>query len=183
MQETRIAKRYATALFRLAEQRGVVEEVDEQLHQLGLLFRDRRFTRLLLHPQIPRKQKEQVLLRVSSFGVHQLVTSLLKLMLRKQRIDHFPAVAGYYDLLTDRSRGVEEITVISAVELEDEDYQEILTRADAYSSFPDLRLIKKIRPEIIGGAIVELGRDKVVDMSVRTALTGLRRRLVKHRYY
>jgi len=183
MQETRIAKRYATALFRLAERRGVVEEVDVQLTKLSKLFRDKRLTSLLLHPQIQREKKEQVLRRICAFGVHELVASLLKLMLKKHRIDQFAAVAGYYDLLTDRARGVEEITVISAVELEDEDYKEILSRAGAYSSFPDLRLIKKIRPEIIGGAIIELGRDKVVDMSVRTALTGLRRRLVKHRYY
>ncbi len=183
MKETRVAKRYAIALFRLAERHGVVEEVDGQLHRLQQLFGDRRLTNLLLHPRITREKKEQVLRHICEFGVHRLVASLLKLMLRKQRIDHFEAVAGYYDLLTDRARGVEEITVISAVELDDADYAELMSKIDKYSSYPDLRLIKKIRPEIIGGVIIELGRDKVVDMSVRTALTSLRRKLVKHRSY
>jgi len=183
MQETRIAKRYASALFSLAQRHGVVEEVDDELHHLEAVFRSRRLVRFLMHPEIPAQRKERALLRALEGRVRPLVASLLKLLLRKRRIDQFGAVAEYYDLLTDRLRGVEEITITSALPLEDTDYREILGKVVRYSSYPKLRLVKKVNPDLLGGVLIELGRDKVIDLSLRTALSRLRRRLVKYRYY
>lgn len=181
MLETRVAKRYATALFNQAMQRDIVEEVDYELHQLERVFAAPKLMRFLTHPEIEVRKKREVLHRALSGRVRPIVASLVELMLRKHRIHEFPAVARYYDLLTDRLRGVEEITVISAVELDDADYREILGKMVAHSAYPKLRLVKRVRPEIIGGVIIELGRDKVIDASVRTRLNQLRRRLVKYR--
>jgi len=181
MLETRVAKRYATALFNLAMKRDVVEEVDEELHQLERVFAAPKLMRFLTHPEIEVRKKREVLNRALAGRVRPAVFSLLELMLRKQRIGEFPAVARYYDLLTDRLRGVEEITVISAVELEDSDYRELLGKMVAHSAYPKLRLMKVVRPEILGGVIIELGRDKVIDASLRTRLNQLHRQLVKYR--
>lgn len=183
MYESRVAKRYATALFNLALQQQVVEELDSQLHDLADIFRDRKLLSFLKQPQISLEQKEHALM--SAFGAksHPLIQNLLRLMLRKHRIAHFGAVAEYYDLLTDQYRGVEEITVVTAVELEERDYETMLEKVMKFSDYPKLRLIKRVDPEIVGGYIVQLGRDKVIDLSLRTALDMLHRRMVKHRLF
>jgi F-type H+-transporting ATPase subunit delta len=183
MQENRVAKRYATALFNLALQRNVVEEVEDQLLAVGEAMRDRRLEGFFTQPQIPMADKQRAMARAVGDRAHPLVKSLLELLLRKHRIAQLGAISQYYDLLTDRLRGVEEITVISAVELDDEDYSEILARIIKHSAYTKLRLIKKVQPEILGGFIIELGHDKVIDQSLRSALSLLHRRLVKHRSF
>jgi len=179
--ETRAAKRYATALFELAGARGVVERVDEEIHQVASILADPRLRRFLLQPQIPRKKKLQLLNTALGEGVHPLLLSTLQVLLRKARLGQFAAVASYYDLLTDRLRGVEEVTIITAVELPPEDYEAVRAKVAKYSEYPNLRLATKVQPEILSGIIIELGREKVIDLSLRTQLHDLKQRLIKHR--
>jgi F-type H+-transporting ATPase subunit delta len=183
MQESRVAKRYATALFNLAIQHDVVEEVEDQLLALAEVLRDRRLAGFFTQPQIPMADKKRAIGRAAGENAHPLLKSLLQLLLRKHRITQLGAISQYYDLLTDRLRGVEEITVISAIELDDSDYSEIIGKIIKHSAYPKLRLIKEVQPEILGGFIIELGHDKVIDQSLRTGLSLLHRRLVKHRLF
>lgn len=183
MNESRVAKRYATALFNLALQQQAVEELDKELHDLAQVFRSRRLLMFLEQPQVSSAQKEAALMRAFGERSHPLVQNLLRLMLRKKRISQFGDVAEYFDLLTDRYRGVEEITVITAVEMEERDYERMLEKVMKFSEYPKLRLIKRIDPRIVGGYIIQLGRDKVIDMSLHTALGMLHRRMVKHRLF
>ena len=47
MDESRVAKRYATALFNLALQQNAVEELDSQLHDLAEIFRGHKLLAFL----------------------------------------------------------------------------------------------------------------------------------------
>lgn len=179
--ETRAAKRYALALFELASAHGVVERVDEEIHQVATILADPRFRRFLQQPQIPHKKKLDVLNTVLGTTVNPLLLSTLRVLLHKSRLSQFPAVASYYDLLTDRLRGVEEVTITTAVELPPEDYEAVRAKMAKYSDYPSLRLATKVQPEILSGIIIELGREKVIDLSLRTQLHKLKQRLIKHR--
>jgi len=181
VRETRAAKRYATALFELARKHNVIERIDGEMVQVADVFAEPRVRRFLLQPQIAQAEKMRVL--DSSLGekVHPLLFSTIRVLLRKGRLGEFAAVASYFDLMTDRLRGVEEVTIITAMELPKEDYEALREKAVGYSEYPHLRLAKVIRPEILGGVIIELGREKVIDLSLRTQLLRLKQRLIKHR--
>jgi len=181
IRETRAAKRYATALFELAKARSVVERVDEEIRQVASILADPRLRRFLQQPQIPQQKKLQLLDAALGDAVHPLLLSAIRVLLRKSRLSEFDAFASHYDLLTDRLRGVEEVTFITAVELPPEDYEELRKKAVKYSDYPKLRLATEVRPEILGGIIVELGREKVIDLSLRTQLHKLKQSLIKHR--
>ncbi len=177
--ETKVAKRYAVALFESARAKGIVEEVDSQLEGVLHAFSQPKFLTFLEQPQIPLLEKFKFLERVFSDKVSPLVISTLKVLLRKGRIRHFPAVASYFDYLTDEMRGIEEVGLVTALPLEEEDYQEITEKLKKYSEFKNLRLVKKVKPEILGGIIIELGRERVMDMSLKSALDSLKKRLIR----
>ncbi len=84
MNESRVAKRYATALFNLALQQQAVEELDKELHDLAQVFRSRRLLMFLEQPQVSSAQKEAALMRAFGERSHPLVQNLLRLMLRKR---------------------------------------------------------------------------------------------------
>lgn len=180
--ETKVAKRYAEALFQAAAEKNLIEQVDRDMEPAFIALSDPKFLTFLEQPQITYSEKSKLIDKVFSGMVNPLVISLVKLLLRRARIRHFPAVKSYFDYLTDQMRGVEEIGVVTAVPLADEDYLEILDKMRKYSHFKELRLVKKVKPEILGGVIIELGRGRVMDMSLRTALLDIKRRLVKHRH-
>lgn len=179
--ETRAAKRYATALFELAQEHDIVERVDEEMGQVAGIFASPRVRRFLQQPQIAQAEKMKVLDASLGKAVHPLLMSTLRVLLRKGRLGEFPAVASYFDLLTDRLRGVEEVTIITAVEFPQEDYDALREKVVEYSEYPHLRLATEVKPEILGGVIIELGREKLIDLSLRTQLHKLKQRLIKHR--
>ncbi len=181
MYETKVGKRYALALFELAQEQGVVEEVDAQLKIAGECFSSSDVIKFFEQPEISMKQKIEFIEKVFAGKVHPLIVYLLKLLLRKGRIRNFGEVCSYYDLLTDRLRGIEEVRVITAVPLEEEDYEMLLSKMKKYTDYPSLRLIRKVEPEILGGIIIELGREKIIDMSLKSQIYELRNQLIKHR--
>ncbi len=177
--ETKAAKRYAVALFESARAKNLVDEIDAQLETLQVAFSDPKLLTFLEQPQITMKEKFSFIDRTFGGKVNPLVTSTIKLLLRKRRIRHFPAICSYFDYLSDQMRGIEEVGIVTAVALADEDYEEILEKLRKYSTFGKLRLVKKVKPEIIGGIIIELGRDRVMDMSIGSRLREVRKRLIK----
>ena len=59
MKDRRVAKRYATALFRLALEIGKVEEIDAEALTLETVFADKALLRFFSQPQISRAKKRK----------------------------------------------------------------------------------------------------------------------------
>jgi len=177
--ETKSAKRYASALFELAVEKGILERIDAELEFALSVLSEREVLRFLGQPQIPRSEKLGFIDKVFEGRVHQILQNAIKIMLLKGRINEFPAVCSYYSFLADQLRGIEEVGIVTAVPLEDSHYDELLAKLSKYTRYGKLRLNRKVKPEILGGIIIELGRDKVMDLSLRTFISDMRRRLVR----
>jgi F-type H+-transporting ATPase subunit delta len=180
MQST-VAKRYAEALFSAVLDAGRLQQVDAEAQSLATLFSDRSVRNFLTTPQIAAERKKAVIDKQLAGKLDSTLINLLKLMVDKNRIGELPQVLEYFDQLTDQSRGVEEVTIYSAVPLSDEQRSTIVDQLKRFSAYGELRVRAEVDPALLGGVLIKLGRNLVLDGSVSSRLAALRTRLEKAR--
>ncbi|MCC7477143.1 ATP synthase F1 subunit delta [bacterium] len=172
-----VAKRYAVALFAAAQEAGRVEKIDAEAKVVARLFDDRQVRDFLTSPQIPVERKKDALRKQFGGRLDPLLVNLLQLLVDKKRIGELPQIMEHFDVLTDQSRGVEEATIVSAVPLSDEQRQAIEQQLKRFSAYGQLRINTVIDPALLGGVLVRLGRNLVLDGTLSSRMTALRSRL------
>jgi F-type H+-transporting ATPase subunit delta len=169
---TAAARRYARAVFELAESEGQVDAWARRLEQLREVLSDPEVARVLTNPTIATDERMALVSNLFDGGE---ATNLAKLLIESDRVRDVGAIAEEFERLADEAGGRVRATVTTAVELTSKDRARV---AEELSS----RLGKKVHldvlvdPGILGGMKLQYG-DRLVDASVATRLQQLRRRL------
>lgn len=174
--DTRVAKRYARALFNAAENAKVVQPVEADLDAIaGLVKNDPKFRGFLQSPRISRDDKIRIAERLFSDRVTALTMSVLRLMLNKRRENEFEAIREEYVRMRRERGAVLYAVITSAVELTESEKSALIGKLASQSG-------KSVEPEfhvdasLMGGVKVAVG-NYVLDGSVRGSLNLLRDRL------
>src|SRR5262245_55948016 len=146
------------------------------------VFADKRLREFLVSPKVPPQRKKEIIDGRLKGRIESGLLNLLKLLVDKHRISHVLQILRYFDLLTDRHRGVEEVTIVSAVPLSDEQRARIIEQVQRFSYFGELRVKSSVDPTILGGVVVRLGGNTVLDGSIATRLKQMRERLERFRH-
>jgi F-type H+-transporting ATPase subunit delta len=174
--DDRVARRYARALFLIAERRGMVAEaLDELQGLLGLVHADPRIGHYFRSPLVPLARKRALLRGELAKGPFPPVASLVDLLLRKKRLGLFPVVVHEFEQRVRRWRGLQAAEAVSAVPLTADQLQRLRARLEQVTGLT-LELETRVDPELIGGLYVRIG-DHVIDHSVKGLLGSLRDRL------
>lgn len=176
-----VAKRYATALFELTLEQGTMEAVDAQAGVLEEVFADRGIRDFLASPQVPSASKKDLIRSQLTGKVDPTLLTLVLLMIDKNRIMALPDTLRYFDHLTDMHRGVEEITIITAVPLAAEQKQAIVDGVKRFSDYDNLGVSEKVDPAVLGGVKVRLGDHLVIDGTLAHRLDELKDELLNYR--
>jgi F-type H+-transporting ATPase subunit delta len=174
-----VARRYAEALLALAQEGGLVEKLDAESKVLAELFGDKQLRAFFSAPQIPSDRKKQALDNALRGKVDPLMLNIARLLVDKGRIAHLPAIMREFDRLTDELRGVEEVTIISATPLSEQQQQDVLEGLKRFSAYGGLRVKTEVDSALIGGVMVKLG-SRVLDGSLASRLDNLRQSLGKY---
>ena len=170
--ESRVAKKYATALFLLARERKIEDTLWADLSALGQVFKaDRSLLKVIAAPQISDEDKHK-LVRTVLTGAHEAVLNFMLFVIDKGRTEHIPRIIEMYGQLLDELRGVVEAEITSAVPLKEDEVSRIAQRLERVSG-KQVRHRLKVDPEILGGVIVIIGGE-IIDQSVRHDLSRLR---------
>lgn len=173
---SRVAQKYARALFGLAQSRGRQQAVWSELHALQTaLAKDRRLLDLLAAPQIPVEDKKRLAGAVLAGADEDIVRNFVLFILDKRRVDHLLDIIDLYRHLLDESLGIVEARISSAVPLDAGEVNAIVTRLENLSK-KKVRHTLVVDPAILGGVVVILGGE-IIDHSVRHDLTRLRDQL------
>jgi F-type H+-transporting ATPase subunit delta len=173
-----VARRYASALFDLAQEKGLVDQVDQEFGmvvqmadanpQLRAVMDD-----VLMSPEV----KSDLVQKLFTGKVSPLVLNFLLVVIRKRREAFFPQMYRSYLDLANEARGIVEVEVRSAVPLPEELAQTLEHKLVARLG-KRVKFQTQVAPELIGGLVVRVG-DELMDGSVRTRLRRMRDRLTR----
>ena len=169
---TAAAKRYARAVFELAESEGQVEQWGRRLAQMRDVLSDPEVARALTNPTIATEQRMAI---VSDLFDGREATNLAKLLIESDRVRDVGAVADEFQRLADEAAGRVRATVTTAVELSSKDRDRVAEELSKRLG-REIHLDVLVDPAILGGLKLQYG-DRLVDASVATRLQQLRRRL------
>ena len=170
------AKRYAQALFNLAQEQGKEQAWLDELAVAVESLTGTDVTLFFSSVRIPLERKLRVMRELFP-GRDQAVMNLIGLLLRRNAIDLLPDIQTSYRELLDEKLGRVYANVSSAVPLT-ADQQDRLRQTLSGALNKDVILDVRQDPEIIGGLVVRVG-DQIIDGSVRSRLEALRRRLLQ----
>ncbi len=171
---TAAARRYARAVFELAQQDGDIDVWGRRLTEIRELFSDPKVAAVLSNPTISTEQREQ-LITESPRLFDDEATNLARLLVESSRIKEVEGIEEEYQGLVDEAAGRVRATATTAVELTAQD-RDLITRELSQRLKKDVRLSAVVDPSILGGLKLRYG-DRVIDASVATRLQQLRRRL------
>jgi len=168
------AKRYAQAVFQIAEAQGTFDQWQQGLDALAALAADPGFRVLMESPRIPATEKAR-LLREQLPGADQLLVQLVQLLISKRRVDSIPGLVETYREMLDARRCVVHVRVTTATRLADGERTALETQL-AQRLGKTVHLSANVDADILGGAVLRVG-DKLVDGSLRSRLSAMRRQM------
>ncbi|HEY1456201.1 MAG TPA: F0F1 ATP synthase subunit delta [Candidatus Dormibacteraeota bacterium] len=172
---TAAAKRYARAVFELAEAEGHPEDWSRRVARIADLFANAEVAAVLTNPTIPVDQR-MALVSDSPHDLDAEATNLAKLLIESNRVRDASGIAEEYDRLVDEAAGRVRATLTTAVELKAADRDRVAGDLSRRLG-KDVRIEVVVDPRILGGLKLQYG-DRLIDASVSTKLQQLRRRLV-----
>lgn len=164
------ARRYASALFDLAKDKGELATVDTDLKSVSAMAADSEdLRRLLESPAFSREEKARALQSVAKAAkLSTLVSNFLATMATNGRSSDIPAAASHFDELYAKHRGVKRALARTAEEMTAEQRQKLeAVLAKAVGS--DVELDTEVVPALIGGIQLRVG-STLVDASVASKL-------------
>ncbi len=174
MAKAPIAKRYAQALFDLAQAEGKEESWLASVSDITGQLADPSAGLFFGEPRIPQERKAAVVAELAA-GADETVAKFVGLLVQKQVVGALPAIVREYGRLLNESRGRAQASVTSAAPLSPEQ-QSRLRAALGLMLGKEVVLDAQEDPGVIGGIVVRVG-DQVMDGSVRARLEGLRQSL------
>ncbi|SFE61251.1 F0F1 ATP synthase subunit delta [Alteribacillus iranensis] len=171
------ANRYAVALFDLAKEQNILDDISAELKVVKQVFQENdTLQKLLQHPKVSSDQKQQ-LIEESFTGLSVPMGNLLKLLLKKQRMDAITYIVDKFQELLEEERKVANAVVYTVKPLTSEEETMISTTFSKKLGKDTLHITNEIDPSIIGGMKIQIG-DTIFDGSVKGQLNRLERELV-----
>jgi F-type H+-transporting ATPase subunit delta len=174
------ARRYAKALFSLAQEENRAAQVREEVERLGRqLAESAELRAVLLRPLHPVAQRRAVLAAAVSerLGASSLLRRFLSFLIDQRRLVDYETIEAEYGRLADAAAGVTKAHVRSAAPLSDAQ-RERLQRALQQQVGGRVEIALEIDPSLVAGAVAQVG-DLVYDGSLRTQLRQLRASLAR----
>lgn len=176
MQARRVARRYAQALGLLADERGKLDRIEADLLLVkGALEESAEFRRALYDGRVLPARRRELLGSVFQGKLADETLHFLYLLVAKHRIQYLEAMIEAYIEYANERRGIIEVKVTSAKELDEHISQSL---AEGFSKALDakVRLRTSLDPALLGGVTVRVG-DLLIDGSALSRLTRLGRSL------
>ena len=174
--DTKVARRYASALFATAQKHDVVRSVEDDLSDISKLIEsDQKFKDFILSPEVGRDEKIKIAETLFSDRVTALTMQALRVILVKRREAEISKVRDEFVALRREHGSVAYVVVTSAEAMEDDQRNSLIAKLGG-SLGKSVEAEFQIDPRLIGGVKVQIG-DYVLDGTVRGSLRRLEERL------
>jgi len=177
MLANQLATKYAKAIYELAAESNILEQVETQLRMVeSTIDQYSDLSTLIYHPRVLGQVKKETINKIFGQDVADVVLKFLMLLVDKRRESLLPAIIREYVKLANEARNIVEAQVTVAMPLDSEQQTALINKLGLVTG-KTIVLKTQIDKAIIGGVIVQIG-DKLIDGSIARQLQMLKKTLL-----
>lgn len=174
-----VSRTYGDALFELAVEENRTDSFMEEIAMVQTVLKENRdLEKILMHPEIPKSRKLQVIEEVFKGKISNALTGFLRIVVTKERYKDLPDIFAYFTARIKEYKKIGVAVVVSAIPLVEAQKQKIEKKILNTTSYEAMEMDYKVDESIIGGLIIRIG-DRVVDSTIRSKLNSLTASLMK----
>ncbi len=173
-----VADKYSEAIFNLACEQHILEEMDADLSYVrSVLVEHKELQAFLGHPIVSAESKRSVLEKIFSNNIGKLALQFLYVMINRGREGYIVAAIDGYMAKSRESRNILEAIVRVVAPLQDAEREKLQQKIESLTG-KQVELTFIVDPAILGGMIIQIG-DKRIDASVARSLKEMEKSLLK----
>jgi F-type H+-transporting ATPase subunit delta len=181
MAAPRVASRYAKSLLSLAEERGELNAIEQDIETVrSTVHASGELQLLLASPVLKPDQKQRVLDAIFKAHVGAMMMEFIAILVRKGRVGILGHIADACTQLLRQMKGIQSAEVTTAVPLDGGAKDRLLSELKRLHN-GEVELKETVNADLIGGFVLRV-EDRMLDASVRQSLNRLRRELTEHDY-
>jgi F-type H+-transporting ATPase subunit delta len=170
MADSKAVSRYVKSLLELAVDRGVLEQVHQDMKAFDkVLSENRALVTTLRSPIIKHYKKKNILDALFGERFNVLTLSFFRIITEKNREKLLPMIAQEFHNAYNEHQGIGKASVITATPLDQELREEIIALAKKVVGKSSVELKEEVDPSIIGGFILNAGSQQI-DSSIKHKL-------------
>lgn len=173
MSERRVASRYSQSLLSLAEEKGLLEEVNNDMQLFEAVCEENRdFLLALKNPIIQNDKKLKILKALFDKKVNELTLRFFEIISRKNRENILPDIAEAFHNQYNERKGIVIAQVVTAFPL-DEKLRDQFKQVVKSHFNKEVELKEKVDDSLIGGYVLTI-EDKQIDETLNGKLKQLK---------
>jgi F-type H+-transporting ATPase subunit delta len=172
-----IARVYADALFEVAQEKGKLDEIRDELGEFADAITENRDLQVFLFsPYFSSTEKREGIARAVS-GAEPELLNFLELLAEKHRMPAIFRIRRRFDELWAKENRRLEVRLTSAVELDSDVVKRVRKEIERQTD-REIDLETSVDEGIVGGLVLKVG-NMVLDASLRNKLERLRREVAR----
>lgn len=177
MSNSTVAKRYAHALFQIASEKQMLDQVVQELRVVKeVVSSTPELTAFLKSPKLPNVKKKEVLKQ--AFGsVNAYVLNTLMILVERHHEGRIAEVADQFIALANDAKGIAEAKVYTVQPLSAEQGEAISSVFAPQVGKTALQIENIVDSNLLGGVKLRIG-NRIFDGSLRGKLDRLERKLL-----
>ncbi len=169
---TTLARPYAVAIFKLAQEKGELDTWSEMLRFLAEVARDPLLKGLIADPRLEGSRLGALVIDVAGDRLSEYGQNLVKALAEEHgRLALLPGIADGYEQERAAAEKRQKVEVVSAYAVNPQT-KETITEAMQKRLGREVELEARIDRSLIGGVVIRAG-DLVIDASLRGRLSQL----------
>lgn len=170
-------RRYALALYEVAEEKGKVQEYLNDLREIcDLIDNNKNFYEVVKHPQISTKQKKKTFINIFKGNIDEELLSFLLILIEKDRILFLREKLNEMEKIDLERKNTYRGIVKTTEPLSEEQYNNLITKLEKKYN-KKIILQQVIDSSILGGIYVRVNNE-VMDGTVKLRLEELKKLMV-----
>lgn len=182
MRQTKVAQRYAKAIFDLAVETSKLEEVKKDF-ELIQSVQSKELHLMLMSPVVKGDKKTAIFEAVFSKHLQPLTTSFFRLIFSKGRSVAINEIIVTFIDKYRNQKGIKLVELTTAIEVNKEIQQQVASvlKENTLLKGKSIELKATVDASIIGGLIVQVD-DQLFDASIRHDLQVIKKQFIDNMY-
>ena len=170
-------RRYALALYEVAESKDKVDEYIQDLREIcELIDNNKDFYEVIKHPQVGTKQKKNTFINIFKGKIDEELLSFLLILIEKDRILFLKEKLNQMEIIDLERKNTYKGIVKTTIPLTEDEYNELVNKLE-YRYKKRVILEQVIDESILGGIYVRVNNE-VIDGTIKSRLDNLKKVMI-----